>query len=70
MIIAWDKGMFWHSDCEKDEHKSSIMKEIATDETGGTIKCLCCGKIGHYPKGGVGKICVSEIADKLEKTLT
>lgn len=34
MVIAWDRGMFWHIDCEKDSH-SGIMKEVRVDETGG-----------------------------------
>ncbi len=61
MVIAWDRGMFWHIDCEKDSH-GGIMKEVRVDEAGGLIECLSCGKKGHYPKGHSGRLCVPEQA--------
>mgnify|MGYP001611544894 CR=1 FL=1 len=62
MIICWDRGMFWHSDCEKDKHHSGIMKEIdRREETRSLIKCLSCGKSGYYPKGDVGSLCCEEL---------
>ncbi|MFA6063844.1 MAG: hypothetical protein WC736_14750 [Gallionella sp.] len=51
MRICWDRGMFWHTDCEK--HHSAIMKELATSK----IECLVCGMVGAYPVGGSGEIC-------------
>lgn len=59
MVIHWNRGCFWHMDCEKIV--SGIMKEITVEETRSVIECLSCGKKGYYPVGGIGSLCCSEI---------
>lgn len=60
MVIHWERGMFWHVDCEKMH--DAIMKEVSMEEKRGVIECLACGKKGYYPKGGVGALCCDEVA--------
>ena len=58
--IHWERGMFWHNDCEKS--RSGIMKAIIVEENRSIIECLHCGKKGYYPVGGAGSLCCEEIA--------
>lgn len=58
--IHWERGMFWHVNCEKMH--DAIMKEIRMEEKRGIIECFSCGKKGYYPRGGVGSLCCDEVA--------
>lgn len=61
MVICWEKGMFWHIDCEKIS--CGIMKAISQEEKRSVIECLHCGIKGYYPVGGCGSLCCQEITD-------
>lgn len=63
MNIDFSNGCLWHTDCEKNTHRSGVCKAIRHDEETkrSLIKCLHCGKQGYYSHGRVGLVCTEEV---------
>ena len=60
MKITWQRegNCLWHSDCEAYPKNSGIMIRIREEEKATLMKCGNCGKMGRYPVGGIGTVCV------------
>jgi len=61
MIINYENGRIWHSDCTN--HFGGIMKPLTKKEGEDTplLECLSCAKKGYYPRGKAGKQYVEEV---------
>lgn len=60
-------GGLWHTDCEKNQWKSGVMREVRNekDSARSLLECLHCGKQGYLPHGSTGRTCCEEVTPNI-----
>lgn len=56
--ILREGSKFWHMDCTN--HFGGIMREIRREPEKSLFECGSCRKMGYYPVGAAGAVCVPE----------